>query len=373
MGVVSLSEAFPWRAPGSKLDGAANAAMIKQLGAMPLHQLADLTRWTYNPKLTSAINAAMTKQLGAMPLHQLADLTRWTYNPKLTSAINAAMTKQLGAMPLHQLADLTRWTYNPKLTSAINAAMTKQLGAMPLHQLADLTRWTYNPKLTSAINAAMTKQLGAMPLHQLADLTRWTYNPKLTSAINAAMTKQLGDANTGTLLAQIGSAGTASFEAWRGIITAAKASASRGVAEVLAKEAPSLVEDPAGWVIEAEEAAGAGNAQAGDALLLVRYLFGCFLLLTGKLNPKAKTIEKFGSLLALSTLLGVVVGTIDANSPKTLEKLTLYAGIPSAAMGLYFGMIALQQMPRPRRSKPSLNRRGNSKPRTKVLQRVHHR
>ncbi|MEU1883936.1 hypothetical protein ABZ491_00435, partial [Micromonospora rifamycinica] len=187
------------------------------------------------------------------------------------------------------------------------------------------------------------------------------------------LTKQLTHANIGTLLDQIGSADTVNLEAWRGMVAAARNSASRGISDLLDEEAPALVDDPAGWVIEAEKAAEAGNAQAGEALLLVRYLIGCFLLLTGKLSPTAKAIEKFGSLLALSVFLGVTIGTINAHSPKTLEKLTLYAGIPSAVMGLYFGIIAPQQAPRPRRNKPSLRRRGSSKPRRKILQRFDRR
>ncbi|MEU1883937.1 hypothetical protein ABZ491_00440, partial [Micromonospora rifamycinica] len=64
------------------------------------------------------------------------------------------MTKQLGAMPFYQLADLTRWTVNPRVASAVHAALTKQLGAMPFYQLADLTRWTVNPRVASAVHAA---------------------------------------------------------------------------------------------------------------------------------------------------------------------------------------------------------------------------
>ncbi|NED54621.1 hypothetical protein G3I24_27465 [Micromonospora aurantiaca] len=143
-------------------------------------------------------------------------------------------------------------------------------------------------------------------------------------------------------------------------------------AQVLREEAAGLVDDPAAWLTEAEKAAQAGDERAGAALLLVQYLYGCFLLLAHRLNPSAKTIEKVGGLVALSVLMTVVVGTTYANSPKTLETWNTCLSTPLGLVGIFLALTGSGGK-RARRNKPSLNRRGNSKPRTKMLRRARHR
>ncbi len=162
------------------------------------------------------------------------------------------------------------------------------------------------------------------------------------------------------------------FPVWEQLSAGADLFASVGIAEVLREEASGLVEDPAAWLDEIEDAAQAGDDQAVSVLFLLRYLFGCFLLLAQRLNPSAKTIEKAGALVALSVLMTVVVGTTYANSPKTLEKWNTCLGTPLGILGVYLA-ISSPGGKRPRRQKPSLNRRGNSKPRTKMLRRFRHR
>ncbi|MEU4479696.1 hypothetical protein AB0F68_16810 [Micromonospora sp. NPDC023966] len=174
-------------------------------------------------------------------------------------------------------------------------------------------------------------------------------------------------------LAEVGRASLKQIDSgvWDQLAAGADLFASVGIADVLREEAPRLVGDPATWLAEAEEAAQAGDERAGNVLLLVRYLFECFLLLAQRLNPSAKTIEKVGALLALSVFMTVVVGTTYANSPKTLEKWNTCLGTPLGILGLYLA-ISGSGGKRPRRHKPSLNRRGNSKPRTQVLRRFRH-
>ncbi|KAB1141593.1 hypothetical protein F6X68_21550 [Micromonospora sp. AMSO12t] len=159
---------------------------------------------------------------------------------------------------------------------------------------------------------------------------------------------------------------------WEQLATSANLFASVGIASVLREDASGLIEHPTAWLDEVEEAARAGDERAGDALLLVRYLFGCFLLLAQRLNPSARAIERVGALVALSVLMTVVVGTTYANSPKTLEKWDTLLGTPLGILGVYLA-ISGSGGNRPRRQKPSLNRRGSSKPRRRLLARYRHR
>jgi hypothetical protein len=218
----------------------------------------------------------------------------------------------------------------------------------------------------------MKKQLDGMTAGQLADLSQWAANSGLRNMANAVM-KRTAKTGLSRILAQTGTPRLIDSLAWGHLATGAEVFASVRVADVLRSEGPGLVEDLAGWVAEKEEAAEAGDVQAGTALLLVRHLFGCFVLLAQRLNPSAKAIERLGAVVALSVLMGVVVGTINANSPRTLERWNSYLSSPLGILGVYLGLAAVGKAPRPRRNKPSLNRRGNSKPRTKVLQRVRHR
>ncbi|MBQ0906415.1 hypothetical protein [Micromonospora sp. U21] len=159
---------------------------------------------------------------------------------------------------------------------------------------------------------------------------------------------------------------------WEHLAASANLFASVGIADVLREEVSGLVEHPAAWLDETEAAAKAGDERAGDALVLVRYLFGCFLLLAQRLNPSARAIERVGALVALSVLMTVVVGTTHANSPKTLEKWDTLLGTPLGILGVYLA-ISGSGGKRLRRQKPSLNRRGSSKPRTRLLRRYRHR
>ncbi|MEU8259877.1 hypothetical protein AB0C02_04550, partial [Micromonospora sp. NPDC048999] len=137
---------------------------------------------------------------------------------------------------------------------------------------------------------------------------------------------------------------------------------------ILKEEGEELLEDPEGWLSETEAAAKDGDQEANQALLLVRYLYSCFLLLARRLDPSAKSIERFGPLIAMSVLLTVIVGTLNANNPKMLEKVNDLLSTPIGIVSLY---ISLRPQPaaRARKRKPSMPLRGASRPSSRVLRR----
>ncbi|MFI6231926.1 hypothetical protein ACIBD9_00010, partial [Micromonospora sp. NPDC050784] len=144
---------------------------------------------------------------------------------------------------------------------------------------------------------------------------------------------------------------------------------SMDAAGILRDQAADLLESPADWLADTEEAAANGDDLARDALLLVGYLLGCFALLARRLDPSARTIERLGPLVALSVLLMVVAGTIGANNPKALEKINEYLSSPAGLIGIFLGATATAAGPMQRKRKPSKPLRGSGRPRRKVLRR----
>ncbi|MEO3775849.1 hypothetical protein ABGB16_03140 [Micromonospora sp. B11E3] len=141
-------------------------------------------------------------------------------------------------------------------------------------------------------------------------------------------------------------------------------------ADVLRQESAELISDPAGWLTDIADAARSGVESAKDALFLVQYLFGCFLLFARRLDPSAKTIERFGPIIALSVLLVVAVGVVEAKDPKLIEKINDRLSTPLGLLGVFLGVVGgTQAVSRAKRHKPSKPRRGSSKPRRKVIRR----
>ncbi|SCL18102.1 hypothetical protein GA0070616_1432 [Micromonospora nigra] len=141
-------------------------------------------------------------------------------------------------------------------------------------------------------------------------------------------------------------------------------------ADVLRQESAELISDPAGWFADIADAARSGVESAKHALFLAQYLFGCFLLFARRLDPSAKTIERFGPIIALSVLLVVAGGVVEAKDPKLIEKINDRLSTPLGLLGVFLGVVGgTQTVSRAKRHKPSKPRRGSSKPRRKVIRR----
>ncbi|MEV4658163.1 hypothetical protein, partial [Micromonospora sp. NPDC049301] len=141
-------------------------------------------------------------------------------------------------------------------------------------------------------------------------------------------------------------------------------------ADVLRQESAELISDPVGWLTDTADAARRGVESAKDALFLFQYLFGCFMLFARRLDPSAKTIERFGPILALSVLLVVAGGTVEAKDPKLIEKINDRLSTPLGLLGVFLSVVGgAQAVSRAKRHKPSKPRCGSSKPRRKVIRR----
>ncbi|MER7009148.1 hypothetical protein ABT297_39735, partial [Dactylosporangium sp. NPDC000555] len=140
-------------------------------------------------------------------------------------------------------------------------------------------------------------------------------------------------------------------------------------AGILKEEAEDLLQDPETWLSNTETAAESGDEQANSALLLVRYLFACFLLLARRLDPSARTVERYAPLIAISVLLVVIAGTLNANNPKLLEKVNGLLSSPIGIVSLYVALRPAASAIRSRRRKPSMPLRGASRPGRRVLRR----
>ncbi|MER5458925.1 hypothetical protein ABT008_29585 [Micromonospora sp. NPDC002389] len=158
------------------------------------------------------------------------------------------------------------------------------------------------------------------------------------------------------------------FDPDRRLAEIAKYLATVDVVGILKEEGEELLEDPENWFSDTEAAAEDGDQEANRALLLVRYLYACFLLLARRLDPSARSIERFGPLIAMAVLMAVITGTLNANNPKLLEKVNDLLSSPIGIVGLY---VALRPVAgtKTNKRKPSKPCRSASRPSSRVLRR----
>ncbi|MFU8876362.1 hypothetical protein, partial [Micromonospora sp. SL4-19] len=164
-------------------------------------------------------------------------------------------------------------------------------------------------------------------------------------------------------------------QTWGALAVSAQLFETVDAVEILQGESGALLADPATWLDQMEEASEAGDERATSSLLLVKYLFGCCLLLVRRLDPTARTLERYGSVLAAMVLLTVVLGTVNAHDPERLRGWKEYLASPAGIVTVLFGAltVAADGMPGRRKHKPSIHRRGGSRPRKRVLERRLHR
>ncbi len=145
--------------------------------------------------------------------------------------------------------------------------------------------------------------------------------------------------------------------------------ASVNAAELLQKESAALLADPTTWVAETEAAAEDGDDHANRAWLLVRYLYGCFWLLARQLDPSARTLERYGPVLAWLTIFVIAAGTLNAADPQALAALNNLLTTPVGIVSVY---LAARSLPdgRPKKHKRSKKTSGGSKPSKKALKRA---